>query len=65
MGEYGEAISGISQEIQETQKSFSKMINPVLDKKRGIEQEESQQEQPQEQTRNSKAKDEAFKSYLR
>ena len=28
MGEYGEAITGISQEVQETQKSFSKLINP-------------------------------------
>ena len=67
MGEYGEAISGISQEIQETQKSFSKMINPVLDKKRGIPQQESseEQEEPTQQTRSSKSQDPGFKNYLR
>ncbi len=69
MGEYGEAISGISAEVQETQKSFSKLINPLLDKKRGVSQEppqeEERQEQPEPQTRNSRSKDEGFKNYLR
>jgi hypothetical protein len=36
MGEYGESIQGISKEIRATQDSFAKVINPVLDKKRGI-----------------------------
>lgn len=36
MGEYGEAIQGISQEVKATQDSFSKMINPLLDKDRQV-----------------------------
>jgi hypothetical protein len=34
IGEYGEAISGISEEVKSTQESFSKLINPILDNKR-------------------------------
>ena len=36
IGEYGESISSISKEIQATQQSFSKVINPLMDKTRGI-----------------------------
>ena len=51
MGEYGEAVSSISQELKDTQESFSKVINPLLDKKRGINQEvkEEKIEGPEEQ----------------
>jgi len=44
MGEYGEAISGISNEIRATQESFSKVINPLLDKKRNISSPQKSQE---------------------
>jgi hypothetical protein len=44
MGEYGEAVSSISQDLRETQNSFSKMINPILDKKRNIQQQETPEE---------------------
>jgi len=47
MGEYGEAISGISEEVKATQNSFSKMINPIMDKKRGY-QEDSEKNQKSE-----------------
>lgn len=43
MGQYGESIAGISQEIKATQESFSKMINPILDKKRNLSEESSEQ----------------------
>jgi len=36
IGEYGENIQDISNEIKATQDSFSKMVSPLLDKKRGI-----------------------------
>lgn len=44
MGQYGESIAGISNEIKATQESFSKMINPILDKKRNMPQKEEEQE---------------------
>ena len=68
MGEYGETISGISQEIQETQKSFSKLINPILDKKRedlGEEEEETEKNEEPQRTRTSRNQNEGFKNYLR
>jgi hypothetical protein len=34
IGEYGEDIKNISTEMQATQESFSKMINPIIDRKR-------------------------------
>lgn len=37
VGEYGESISDISSEMRATQDSFSKMINPLIDKKRKAE----------------------------
>jgi len=46
IGEYGTSISNISNEIRATQNSFAKIINPVIDKKRGLES----QEQPIQQT---------------
>jgi len=49
MGEYGEAISGISQEVQATQSAFTKMVNPLLDKQRGTKSEQEQQVEEQEQ----------------
>ncbi|MEK6860252.1 MAG: hypothetical protein AABX54_05560 [Nanoarchaeota archaeon] len=35
VGDYGEDIKNISREMHATQESFSKMINPVIDKARG------------------------------
>ena len=51
MGEYGDAISGISNEIKATQQSFAKLINPILDNKRGIpskQEQQSENNQPQQ-----------------
>lgn len=45
MGDYGEAVSDISKEIRATQDSFSKLINPIMDKKRGIQEEQSEKKQ--------------------
>jgi len=58
MGEYGEAVSSISQDLKETQKSFSKMINPLLDKKREIEEnrEHEAREESKEAQNKSKSK---------
>jgi predicted nucleic acid-binding Zn-ribbon protein len=66
MGEYGESIQGISQELQATQNSFSKIINPLLDKTRESEESgeeqskvpsENQEPQKPERTQNKKQKD--------
>jgi len=61
MGEYGESIQGISKEIRATQDSFAKVINPLMDKKRGIstnfqepETQEVQEEQPKAQPKAKK-----------
>jgi hypothetical protein len=50
MGQYGESIANISEEIKATQDSFSKMVNPILDKKRNSrpKQEEPEEEQERE-----------------
>ena len=34
IGNYGDAIADISNELQATQESFSKLVNPLLDEKR-------------------------------
>lgn len=74
IGEYGEAVSTISQDLRETQKSFSKVINPLLDKKRGIDsiKEEQEPEEPQDKPQSdnksklSRSKDSAsFEDYFR
>jgi len=68
MGEYGEAVSSISKEIKDTQESFSKLVNPILDKKRGIQEEPSGKNQKptgrknQEKIGKSSA---SFEDYLR
>ncbi len=56
MGDYGEAISNISQEVRATQQSFSKMINPVLDQKRAMKSEEQTQEEAQESKQDTSKK---------
>jgi hypothetical protein len=61
MGEYGEAISGISQEVRATQNSFSKMINPIIDKKRGYE--EQNQEQVEQEKENQLSEQEMPKQF--
>ena len=48
MGEYGDAISNISGEIRATQQSFAKVINPLLDKQRGIKSQSENYEEAQE-----------------
>ena len=69
MGEYGESISDISKEIRTTQDSFSKLINPILDKKRGIQEEptEKKQNPPEKKNRDNKTgkSNASFEDYLR
>jgi predicted CopG family antitoxin len=79
MGEYGESVSNISKELRATQDSFSKILNPLLDKKRGISQEmenegqdseesekEINQQKPSPKKSRQEAKDSAsFEDYLR
>ena len=50
MGEYGESIQGISEEVRATQNAFSKMVNPILDKQRSSPQQASSEEYSEEQT---------------
>jgi hypothetical protein len=68
MGEYGEAVSGISQELRATQKSFSKVINPLLDQQRNTSsQNEMVEEQPQteeEPKKDSKPKSQKKESQM-
>ena len=35
IGDYGGAVQNISKDLQATQESFSKLINPLIDQKRG------------------------------
>jgi|APSaa5957512576_1039674.scaffolds.fasta_scaffold90999_2 DNA-binding transcriptional MerR regulator len=55
IGEYGEDIKNISTEMQATQDSFSKMINPIIDEKR-----KETRAKPK-----TKKKSDDFESYLR
>jgi predicted CopG family antitoxin len=70
IGEYGEAVSSLSSELQETQKSFSKVINPLLDKKRNTgnvtneEFQKAEETEEAEKPRASKQKD-GFENYFR
>jgi hypothetical protein len=78
MGEYGEAISGISGEVRATQQSFSKILNPLMDKRRMPSDSEeqsdsesqnempsSQQKQKQKQQNSRKDNSASFEDYLR
>jgi hypothetical protein len=69
MGEYGDAVSSIATELKETQKSFSKMVNPIMDKKRGASSEESEEkeEEPRkkEEKNDKNQKGVSFEDYLR
>ena len=55
MGEYGDSISSISGDLKATQQSFSKVLNPLLDKQRGrreeVEEQESFEQPMQQQNR--------------
>jgi len=69
MGDYGEAVSDISKEIRATQDSFSKLINPILDKKRGVQEEqfEKKQNPTEKKSRDNKTgkSGTSFEDYLR
>lgn len=49
MGQYGESIAGISQEVRATQEAFTKMINPLMDK-RSVSKQSEKIEEYEEQT---------------
>lgn len=60
IGNYGEAITDISKELRATQDSFSKMVNPVMNLKRGTVsqqapsvQQQAQKQRPQSQKQQS------------
>ena len=61
IGEYGEDIKNISKGLDATQESFSKVINPTLDKKRDKESEEK----PKPKSSKGKKSTPDFESYLR
>lgn len=76
MGEYGEAISGISQEVRATQQSFSKMLGPLMDKRQAVSQpamsqsqkpKKSAEQKTQSQSRQSDSSQTSasFEDYLR
>jgi len=69
MGEYGEAVSSISREIRATQDSFSKLVNPIMDEKRGIQEEQAEPKQKPVNKKNSRDKEDksgaSFEDYLR
>ena len=60
MGDYGESITNISHEIRSTQEAFAKMVNPLIDKQRGMAEEKK--EIVQEQTREEPVKKKTVKS---
>ena len=71
IGEYGEDVKNISKEMRATQDTFSKIVNPIIDKKRKEKEEfelAESEEIPKEKT-NSRDKRkkpaENFESYLR
>ncbi len=64
IGEYGQDIKKISEEMQATQESFSKMINPVLDKQRGETSDETSEEEQEKKPRRKKSPAN-FEHYLR
>lgn len=77
MGQYGEAISGISSEVRATQQSFSKMLGPLMDKRRvtSSESEEIQErssfkpkpkkQEAQSRPQSSSSGSASFEDYLR
>jgi len=72
IGEYGDDIKNIAKEMHATQNSFSKMINPVLDKKRktkideGTEEDSNESQTAEEKSPRGKKKSGTdFESYLR
>jgi len=68
MGEYGEAVSDISKEVRATQDSFSKLINPIMDKKRGVQEEQSGKKQNPAEKKNREKTGKSgasFEDYLR
>lgn len=64
IGEYGEDIKTIAKEMHATQDSFSKMINPVIDNSRGMQEEQSQSVESEPKSRKTK-KSTDFEDYLR
>jgi predicted CopG family antitoxin len=66
VGEYGEDIKKIAEGLEATQDSFSKMINPILDKRRDDEEAlnktGSNKEIPKEKRKKSQS---SFEDYLK
>lgn len=68
IGEYGENIKNISNEMKATQESFSKMINPVLDNQRKSEEpteDEKSETEKEQKPRRKKKNSPGFEHYLR
>ena len=67
IGQYGEDISTISKELQSTQDSFSKLVNPIIDNKRKTSSiEEPTSKKPKSSSKSRKKKDSMnFEDFLR
>ena len=61
IGEYGEDIKNIGKEMHANQESFSKLLNPVIDNARGVEEEEIVESSKPRKTKKSPD----FEDYLR
>ena len=71
VGDYGQAITDLSEEVKTTQQSFSKIINPIIDNKRGLKKQEEYNEAVDENsnenrpTPKSSKKGAGFEDYFR
>ncbi|MEN9626528.1 MAG: hypothetical protein RL557_856 [archaeon] len=73
MGSYGEHVETIANELKATQNSFSKMINPIMnrrdneqtDKKNKIQEKEIAQEKNESPERSTNQKKDNFEDYVR
>lgn len=45
VGNFGQAINEISEELHATQESFGKLVNPIIDKKRGMAENQKSEQQ--------------------
>lgn len=63
IGEYGEDIKNIGKEMHANQESFSKLINPIIDNARGIQEEGEEVTETSKPRKTKKSAD--FEDYLR
>lgn len=61
VGDYGQAIEDLRDDVSSTQESFSKLINPIVQSRKGKSSEEKQEEEKSKKKGKSKA---GVESYL-